>query len=181
MILQILIHTPLWVWALLAALLGLGLWQRRERRVRRGQLLALPLALLTLGLWSMAPGFVAQPVAAVLWLGAICATTALGLRLPRPAAARWLTEEARLFLPGSWVPLLLIVAIFCLRYGAGVGQGLHPEWRGMATVQWPLALLFGSLSGLFLGRALGLLQLTRPTIQQHDRDQAQARVRADAQ
>ena len=71
MLLQILIHTPLWVWALLAALLALGLWQRRERRVRRGQLLALPVALLALSLWSMAPGFVAQPVAAVLWLAAI--------------------------------------------------------------------------------------------------------------
>ncbi len=183
MILQILSHTPLWVWALLAALLGLGLWQRRARRVRRGQLLALPLALLGLGLWSMAPGFVAQPVAAVLWLGAIAGATALGLRLPRPAAARWLHQEARFFLPGSWVPLLLIVAIFCLRYGAGVGQGLHPEWRGMATVQWPLALLFGSLSGLFLGRALGLLQLTRPTIERdvHAQARAQARAQVDAQ
>ena len=167
MILQILIHTPLWVWALLAALLALGLSQRRDRRVRRAQLLALPLALLALGLWSMAPGFVAQPVAAALWLGAIAAAALLGLRLPRPAAARWLADEARLFLPGSWLPLLLIVTIFSLRYAAGVGQGLHPEWRAMASVQWPLALVFGALSGIFLGRALGLLQLAQPTIRRH--------------
>lgn len=167
MILQILNRTPLWVWALFAALLVLGLWQRRERRVSRAQLLALPLALLALGLWSKAPGFVSQPVAAMLWLGAIAVATTLGLRLPRPAAARWLAEEARLLLPGSWLPLLLIVAIFSLRYAAGVGHGLHPEWRNMATVQLPLALLFGALSGIFLGRALGLLQLTRPTIHAH--------------
>lgn len=178
MILQILIHTPLWVWALFAALLLLGLWQRRERRVPRAQLLALPLALLALGLWSMAPGFVTQPVAGVLWLGAIAAATALGLRLPRPAAARWLADEARLFLPGSWVPLLLIVAIFSLRYAAGVGHGLHPEWRNLATVQLPLALVFGALSGLFLGRALGLLQLTRPTIQAHSHVDADAQPQA---
>ena len=167
MILQILIHTPLWVWALLAALLVLGLCQRRARRVRRGQLLALPLALLALGLWSMAPGFISQPMSAVLWLGAIVAATTLGLRLPRPAATRWLADEARLFLPGSWLPLLLIVAIFSLRYAVGVGQVLHPEWRGMALVQWPLALLFGALSGIFLGRALGLMQLAQPTIPHH--------------
>lgn len=167
MILQILSHTPRWVWALLAALLALGLLQRRDRRVRRAQLLALPLAMLALGLWSMAPGFVAQPVAAVLWLGAIAAATRLGLRLPRPAAARWLTEEARLFLPGSWLPLVLIVTIFSLRYAAGAGQGLHPEWRALASVQWPLALVFGALSGIFLGRALGLMQLAQPTIPRH--------------
>lgn len=178
MILQILTRTPLWVWGLLAALLMLGLWQRRERRVSRAQLLALPLALLALGLWSMAPGFVAQPAAAVLWLGAVAAASALGLRLPRPAAARWLADEARLFLPGSWLPLLLMVAIFSLRYAAGVGHGLHPEWRNMATVQLPLALVFGALSGLFLGRALGLLQLTRPTIQAHANAHASAQPQA---
>lgn len=178
MILQILSHTPLWVWALFAPLLVLGLWQRRARRVARAQLLALPLALLALGLWSMAPVFVSQPVAAVLWLGAIAAATAAGLRLPRPAAARWLADEARLFLPGSWLPLLLIVAIFSLRYAAGVGHALHPEWRNLATVQLPLALVFGALSGLFLGRALGLLQLTRPTI--HANAHADARAQPQA-
>ena len=162
MMLMILSHTPIWVWLLLTLLLALGLWQRRDRRVRRGQLLALPLALLALGLWSMASGFAALPLVCLCWLGSIAAFLWLGTRLPRPAAARWLPEEQRLFLPGSWVPMVLIVSIFSLRYGAGVGQGLHPQWRGQWQVQAPLALLFGGLSGLFLGRTLGLLRLTRP-------------------
>lgn len=161
MLIAILSHTPVWVWALLTALVALGLWQRRERRVRPAQLLALPLALLALGLWSMAPGFVAQPVAALLWLLAIVVFSWLCRHLPRPAAARWLAEEGRLFLPGSWVPLVLIVCIFGLRYAVGVGQGLHPQWRDLAQVQWPLALVFGALSGVFLGRALGLRSLAR--------------------
>lgn len=162
MILMILSHTPIWVWAVLALLLALGLWQRRDRHVRRGQLLALPLALLALGLGSMAPGLAAQPVAALCWLGSIATFLWLGTRLPRSAAARWLPEQQRLFLPGSWVPMALIVAIFGLRYAAGVGQGLHPQWRNAFEVQVPLALIFGALSGLFLGRALGLLRLTQP-------------------
>ena len=162
MMLMILSHTPIWVWVLLALLLALGLWQRRDRNVRRGQLLALPLALLVLGLWSMAPGFVALPLAAVCWLVSISAFVWLGTRLPRAAAARWLPEQRRLFVPGSWVPLMLIVSIFSLRYASGVGHGLHPEWRGQLQVQVPLALVFGALSGLFLGRAVGLLRLTRP-------------------
>ena len=33
--------------------------------------------------------------------------------------------------------------------------------------QWPLALLFGAFTGIFLGRALGLMQLARPTILAH--------------
>ncbi len=160
-LMMILSHTPPWVWGLLAALLALGLLQTRTRQVARAQLLAPPLALLGLGLWSLAQGFAAQPVAALTWLAGLAGFIGLGLRLPRPAQARWLPEQCRLQLPGSWVPMALIVAIFCLRYAAGVSLALHPQWRSDAAVQLTLALMFGALSGLFLGRALGLLSLAR--------------------
>ena len=160
MLIQILTHTPLWVWSLLTALLGLGLWQRRLRHVRRSQLLALPLTMLALGLWSMAPGFVAQPLVAAAWLVALLAGARLGRRLPTPAAARWLAAEQRLQLPGSWVPLVIMLCIFSLRCATGVSLALHSEWRSMLSAQLPLALAFGTLSGIFLGRALGLRALT---------------------
>ena len=162
MLITIVTHTPAWVWGLLTALLALGLWQRLTRRVAPMQLLALPLALLALGLWSMAPGFAALPLAAVLWLTALAVGNALGQRLRPPRGTLWYADEQRLHLPGSWLPLLLIVTIFALRYAVGVGSAMHPEWRGLWQVQTPLALVFGALSGLFLGRALGLRRLARP-------------------
>jgi hypothetical protein len=60
------------------------------------------------------------------------------------------------------MPLLVILAIFSLRYGNGVALALHPQWRADGAVQLPLALLFGSLSGLLLGRSLRLHALSRP-------------------
>ena len=161
MLIQILSRTPWWVWALLCALLVLGLWQSRARRVRRAQILALPAVLLAMGLWTMAPTFVAQPAVAVAWLVAGLAALSWARRWAPSAQARWSPQEQRLHLPGSWVPLLIIGAIFSLRYSAGVGLALHPEWRSLASAQIPLALAFGTLSGLFLGRALGLWALTR--------------------
>lgn len=167
MLIQIITHTPFWVWFLFTALLALGLWQRRQRRLRPGQLLALPLALLALGLWSMAPGFVAQPLLAAVWLAALVVAVRLGKGLPTPQAARWLPGEQRLQLPGSWLPLVVIVCIFSLRYATGVSLVLHPEWRSMLALQLPLALAFGAFSGLFLGRALGLWALTRNVVTGH--------------
>jgi len=162
MLLTIIRYTPIWVWGLLAALLALGFWQVLPRRVARGQILALPISLLCLGLWSMAPGFAAQPLSVLLWLAALVACSALGRRLPRPAGAAWHAESSRLQLPGSWLPLALIVGIFTLRYGVSVGQALNPELRQAAAVLLPVSVLYGAISGLLLGRALGLLQLTRP-------------------
>ncbi len=42
---------------------------------------------------------------------------------------------------------------------------LHPAWQAMGVVQLPLALAFGCLSGIFLGRALGLWALTGRPLQ----------------
>jgi hypothetical protein len=160
MLIEIVRFTPSWVWGLLAALLLLGLWQTRPRTVARAQLLALPLALLALGLWSMRAGFVVQPSALVLWLVALGALLALGQRLPRPPGARWQSDTARLQLPGSWLPMAMIVGIFTLRYAISVAQALHPAWRSAPEVLLPVAALYGAMAGLLLGRALGLLRLT---------------------
>jgi hypothetical protein len=168
MVWMILQHTPAWVWALLGGLLALGLWQTRGRKVRRGQVLALPAALLAMGLSTMAPAFGQQPLAAALWLLALAAGTGLGRRWLQPRTARWLPAWQRLQLQGSWLPLVVILLIFSLRYAAGVAQGLNPAWRGLLAVQAPLTLLFGGLSGLLLGRALGLFALGRPTMAHHE-------------
>ncbi len=57
--------TYAWVWGLLTALMALGFSQTRQRRLAPWRLLMLPLVLLGLGLWSMAPGFMARPLSAL--------------------------------------------------------------------------------------------------------------------
>lgn len=159
MLYDIITHTPPWVWGLFTALLALGLYQRRTRQVRPAQLLVLPLVMLALGLSSMSTAFATQPVLALAWLAALGGSLALALRLPVPAGTRWDAAAGRLHLAGSWFPLVLILVIFTLRYTAAVSLVLHPAWRQDLAVQLPLALAFGALSGLFLGRALGLRRL----------------------
>jgi hypothetical protein len=97
----------------------------------------------------------------VLLLTALLGAARWGRRWAQPAGTRWLPDQRVLALPGSWLPLAIILAIFSLRYATGVALALQPAWRQMWQVQLPLALLFGTLSGLFLGRALGLWALTR--------------------
>lgn len=161
MLIEIVSRTPLWVWGLFTALLALGLYQRRTRQVRPAQLLVLPLVLLGLGLTSLSAAFTVQPVLAVAWLAALGGALTLGLRLPTAAGTHWDMSTGRLQLVGSWFPMVLILAVFTLRYVAAVSLVLHPAWRQDLAVQLPLCLAFGALSGLFLGRALGLRRLAR--------------------
>ena len=160
-LLLILTRTPVWVWALLAALLALGFAQMRSRQVAPARVLLLPAALGALGLWSMAPGFVAEPGSAVAWAAALGGAAWLRLGVGAPAGARWLADTRRLALPGSRLPLAFIVVIFSLRYANGVSLAMHPQWHGVPPWQWPLALAFGALTGALLGRSLALWRLSR--------------------
>ena len=60
---DILMHTPPWVWGLLAGLVALGLLQTRRRQVGLARAALLPAAMLAWSLWSVMAGF-GSPLAA---------------------------------------------------------------------------------------------------------------------
>lgn len=158
---QILIHTPPWVWLLLAGLLLLGATRLRTRSVSRPRLLLLPLVLLGLGLTSTISSFTPAAAALAAWGAAFCGALLLGRRLPLPAGLRWDPTRRELQLPGSVLPMLLIVGIFLLRYAGTVSLVLHPDWRASTAVALPMAAAYGAIAGMLLGRVLALLRATR--------------------
>jgi hypothetical protein len=160
-ILQILQHTPRWVWAMLAALLALGALHLRARRVSRSRLLVLPAVLTLLGLLSTTSSFTPAAAALATWALAFAAGLALARRMPPPRGARWDTTGRTLQLPGSVLPLLLILAIFTLRYAGGVSLALHPQWSASLAAALPISGAYGAIAGSLVGRTLGLLRSAR--------------------
>jgi hypothetical protein len=158
---RILVHTPPWVWVLLAVLLALGAAQLRTRRLSRPRLLLLPAVLTGLGLAATASSFTPPAAALGAWAVAFAAGLALGRRLPPPPGARWDAAERMLHLPGSALPLLLIVAIFALRYAGSVSLALQPQWRASLAVALPMAAAYGAIAGTIAGRTLGVLRPAR--------------------
>ena len=161
MLLQILTHTPGYVWALLCGLIALGARQTRSRRVPPLQLLAMPALMLGLGAWSLAPGIAAMPAVALVWVAALALGAAGGVRTPQQPCTAWLATARRFVLPGSWIPMGFILFIFLLRYSSSVAFVMHPEWRRALAVQATLALVFGLISGLSIGRTVALFRLSR--------------------
>jgi len=156
MLIEIVRRTPPWVWVLLVALLALGLSRLRARRVSRAWLLALPAALTLLGLAAVVTTFLPPGPALAAWAAGLAAGTTLGRRLPRPPGAAWDTDRRTLWLPGSALPLAVIVVVFTLRYVGSVSLALHPAWREALGVALPMAAAYGAGSGLLVGRVLGL-------------------------
>ena len=159
MIAQILINTPLWVWGLLAALLALGWSQTRSRSVRLARITLLPLGLGALSLYGTISAFGASPTVLGSWLATAILLVLVVTQLPLPAGTRYDTATRQCQLPGSWVPMTLIMGIFLTKYAVGVSLVMHPELKVHANFSLAIGTLYGVFSGIFAGRAIRLWRL----------------------
>ena len=164
MLLPIVQRTPLWVWGLLAALTWLGLSQARNRTASLTRVAFMPVAMTALSVWGTVSAFGNSPqFGSVLlaWLAAAALSLAATAPMAAPAGARY-DARARLFsLPGSWVPMALILGIFLIKYVVGVDLAMQPGFARDARYALVTAALYGLFSGIFAGRAARLWRLAR--------------------
>lgn len=159
---QILKSTPTWVWGLFAALLALGLSQVRTREVSAVRMAITPLAMTGFSLWGTVSAFSHSPLFGYVlfaWAaGAVALLALIGTR--QPAAGTRYDAAARSFLvPGSWMPMLLILGIFSVKYVVGVELAMQPALAHDGTYTLVAGGLYGLFSGAFAGRALRLFRL----------------------
>lgn len=159
MFIAIVQHTPVWVWGLFSALIALGLSQTRAREMGLRRITILPLAMIALSLSGVLGSFGHVPVALGAWAAGVgtALTFARGQVMTRGAA--WRPATATVVVPGSWWPLLLIVALFAVKYGAGVGLAMHPALASDPGFAGACSVAYGGCSGLFLARGLALRRL----------------------
>ncbi|CAN5123560.1 hypothetical protein BH10PSE9_BH10PSE9_06720 [soil metagenome] len=151
---EILLYTPRWVFALLAGLLVFGLMQVRTRRVAVWVALLLPVGMQLLSLSGILLYVGVWLPALAAWLLGLSAVAVLYLKTVNPDAAKYDAGSGRLIIAGSWIPMLVILGIFAVRYALGVANGMELAISQDPKVQLAVSLLLGGFSGFFLGRGL---------------------------
>lgn len=163
----IVVNTPVWVWGLFAALAALGLSQLRNRRVGLGRMSIVPVAMPVFSLWGTASAFAASPQfgdVLLVWAGAAAAMLALIAPLQAPAGTAYDSASRSFAVPGSPIPLLLILAIFLTKYVVGVELAMQPSLAQDGQYTLVYGAISGAFSGVFIGRAARLWRLVlRPT------------------
>ena len=163
---QIVQKTPYWVGGVLAALLALGASQLFHRTAGLRRVLLMPSAMTGFSLFGLASAFAGSTqISAALgtWLlaAATTATLVLWWQPTLPAATRYEPSTALFHLPGSAVPMALIVGIFLTKYCVGIELALQPALAHDGDFAWQIAGLYGAFNGLFAARALRLWRLWR--------------------
>lgn len=158
-LLAILQGAPLWVWPLLALLLFLGIRSLRRRSVPVASIIALPLAFFGLSLSNLLPLDDLAPLRIGVWLLALLAGVVPGWLLVRPERIAVDRARRRLTVPGSMVPLLLMLAAFAGGFYFGYLFARYPELKSDVTTLALASAYRGLMSGYFLGQALRLFRL----------------------
>lgn len=155
-------NTPVWVWGLLAALVALGLSQWRNRSASLTRVTVMPVAMTAFSVYGVISAFGAGgqlPVVLGLWAAGAAITLALWGRRPAPEGSRYDAASRQFALPGSALPLMLILGIFFTKYLVGVELSLQASQAQTLGFAAPISLLYGVFSGVFAARTLALLRL----------------------
>jgi len=152
---------PLWPFAILALLLALGLWQRRTREVSWSAPVAVAAAFLALSFYGVASAFGVSLFPLLAWAAGLVLAVTLGSQVFAPRGLRPTAHPNRVLVPGSWLPLGLMLSIFAVKFLVGfvAGAGLT-----VGTSAWfapAVSLALGVLSGGFVVRALAVLRVSR--------------------
>ena len=154
---QILQHTPLWVFVLFLGLVYLGVVQSRTRRVSRNRLIVLPVAMLAWSLYSVWSTFDAHLTALAAWACAWGVVVSIGLARGRSRSASYDAGTAQFTVAGSWVPLALMMGIFFFKYAVAVVHATNPGLLDTTVAVVVVAGTYGVFSGLFMARAVRAL------------------------
>lgn len=165
MISQIVSGTPLWVWGILLALTWLGTSQLMLRVVKLRRVVRLSLLMTAFSLYGTVSAFGASAGALACWLAAAGIVGWVVLRSAATEGTRYLSAQRAFEIPGSWVPLALMLGIFMVKYVVGVLVAMHAPVVQAMLFGPVVGMVYGAFSGAFLGRAGRLVRLAWQTRQ----------------
>jgi uncharacterized membrane protein len=155
---QILSNTPTWVFVLFFVLLMFGVMQARTRTVRMIPALLLPAGMIALSLAGINSSFGLTTVPLTSWAAALAMAAVVGYSLFRDKRVMYDATAKTFFVPGSWLPLAVIMAIFFAKYFYAVMHALRADIITKPQFVVALSAVYGLLSGYFAARALNLIK-----------------------
>jgi hypothetical protein len=154
----IIANTPPWVLLLFIALLYRGYLQTKPHQVSARRLVTVPTVLVGFSFYSAYSAFGLNHIAAMAWGAGFLSSLLWIYRRSSAEAARFDAALQTYAVPGSWLPFVLMMAMFFTKYAVTVSLIREPALHDSAIFILLTSLVFGALSGAFAGRALRALR-----------------------
>lgn len=158
---QIIINTPVWVWAILAFLLYRGIVASTDRETRFKKIFIIPAVMLGLSIQGIVSGFGANSVTILSWLASTVIGVLLTWWMVKPANIAAFPAAGTVYQRGSWIPLALMMGIFLTKYIVGVTLKFQPQYGHDAVFAGSICALYGLFNGIFIGKTLRIVAVYR--------------------
>jgi len=158
MIIDIVTHTPIWVFILFIGLLLLGYMQTKDRKIKIGSIFILPISMILLSIFGIISTFGIMPTALFLWFFGIVIALMMNAQSSCSRRVKYSSFEKVFFIPGSWKPMILILLIFFIKYFVGVVTSLELEVIKQIEFIVVISILYGLISGMLLSRSIAILK-----------------------
>ena len=155
MLIEIIKHTPLWVLVLFIVLIAMGYSQSKDRTVSRGRLSIIPIVMILLSFYGVLSAFGVLSIGIIFWFAGILIAVVVGIKAELQGVT-FSTKNQLFFIPGSWLPLALMMALFFTKYTVGVVLARHLPVANSTLFIGIVSLCYGLFSGVFLARTIAI-------------------------
>jgi len=161
MLQQIVVHTPLWVWVLLAFLIIRGVMSMRPGETSLVKLAIVPALFTAWSLWSISTRYGVALEAWALWLVGIAAGAGIGWLLLRRATLWVGPSTGKLWRSADFSLLPLLLITFLVKYGFEVALAVLPSLLADVGFRAAYMLLTGLFTGIFIGKYCRYVRASR--------------------
>lgn len=161
MSISVLHNIPYWVWGILVALIGIGIVQSFPNRQTLKRATLVPLALLMLSFFGVVSVFSANPVALAAWTAGLAVAVTVSVTVKIWNNIQWLEAEQQLLVPGSWLPMILMLGIFAIKFNVSIILSANPAMASNLLFAGVVSTAYGLISGVFLSRSIMMWQVAK--------------------
>jgi len=154
LIFTIIVKTPLWVWSVLGYLLFKGIRAFQPCTVGIYKIFLFPALFLLISLKGLLATSELLSFAVIVRLGALCIGSAIGFVLFNSIAIEADKKKSLIKIPGTKSTLLLILAIFAIKYYFGYKSARDPFLVNTMYFMSLQLIITGVTSGIAIGRSL---------------------------
>jgi len=113
--------------------------------------------MIALSLAGINSSFGIKPAPIAMWAIGLLIVTVIGFKRFRDDRVTFTRSSRSFFIPGSWTPFFVIMAIFFTKYVFAVIQAFDAEVVTTKAFVAALSLAYGCFSGYFSSRAINLV------------------------
>ncbi|MBJ7450383.1 MAG: hypothetical protein JHC93_08510 [Parachlamydiales bacterium] len=151
---ELITHTPWWVWIIFAYLIYIGIKASRSGYVPLFKTSLIPVLFTAWSIFSVTEYFGFNRVRIIQWLVAVALGSVLGWIIGDRIPIKVDKKKKAIFLPGSWFTLIMVLIIFVVKYYFGYSFAVFPERLNDPLYANVYVLFSGFFTGIFVGRFL---------------------------